>query len=192
MEFRERFKGRSLPKNQIGSPVRAHSARSCVNVRRSTRHGHVFSAGAPNSRRPFPSLSLSLSFSHRFFVYPVVVPSAHPRASPIPEDPFRTRSATHKGSGLSYARYYTLYTISFHLDLLLPPHPSKPYARLIAPAGEEIRALPYASVLYTLRPRHCGARPMGNDDSEREREREREREGNRRAGPRRKPRDFLV
>lgn len=30
-------------------------------------------------------------------------------------DPFKTRSATHKGSALSYARYYTLYRISFHL-----------------------------------------------------------------------------
>ena len=33
-------------------------------------------------------------------------------------DPFKTRSATHKGSALSYARYYTLYRIS------VPPSPS--------------------------------------------------------------------
>lgn len=145
---------RSQKSDQIGrqpgpfSSTRAN-ARSYVNIS-STRHGRVFSAGAPDA------------LNHRRFS-PSVVPR-HSREQ-ILEDPFRTRSATHKGPGLSYARYYTLYTISFQLTSPTPTF-----------ADEEIRVAIRLGTVYPT-PTHC---------SRNHRQRETSTES------RRKPRDFLV
>jgi len=183
MEFRERFKGRSLPKNQIGSPVRAHSARSCVNVRRSTRHGHVFSAGAPNSRRPFPSLSLSLS-SRR----------CSQRPPPRQSDPGGSFQDT---VGYPQRIRPFIRTLLYSLHNIVPPRSSPsapPLETLRAPhrAGRG-RNTRVAIRLGTVYPTPTSLwREADGQRRQRKREREREREGNRRAGPRRKPRDFLV
>lgn len=114
------------------SSTRTRTRYKYVNIS-STRRGHVFSAGAPNSRR-FPSPARTHRCSPR-----------HPREQ-ISGDPFRTRSATHKGSGLSYARYYTLYTISFQLAPTIVMGQAR--------AGEEIRvAMRLGTVYLYLRPR---------------------------------------
>lgn len=163
----------------------------------STRRGHVFSAGAPNSRRDSPSLRPPPSPPPRppprppslnFFR---LVPSS-PRARQ--SDPGRSFQDT---VGYPQRIRPFIRTLLYSLHNIVParssssssapPAPREPSARLIAPSGKKYArchtpryCIPYAHAIVMRNQR------AGNGVRVRERERDH------RAGPRRKPRDFLV
>lgn len=155
-------------RRQPSSSSHTYSTRAptYVNIS-STRRGHVFSAGDPNSRRsPAPSPSS-----------PVVVPPRHPHEQ-ILEDPFRTRSATHKGSR-PFIR-----TLLYSLHNIVPTHPppfplppSLPPTLLHHRRGRNTRCHAPWYCVYLPTPTHCSRETIDSEI---------------RRPSRRKPRDFLV
>lgn len=119
--------------------ISATVADTNTNISLSTRHGHVFSAGALTLDLDDPPCPLLPRPQRQILV-----------------DPFKTRSATHKGSALSYARYYTLYRISFHL-LSLSGQGREKKEGLEARATRVLVLQRRYACTYTCTPTHCGS-----------------------------------